>query len=82
MKCVIYTTQFCGYCSAAKRLLAMKFKGSVEEVDLSSDHAALKELMAKTGHRTVPQIFIGEKFIGGFNELRTFFESGQYDGIE
>jgi glutaredoxin 3 len=70
----LYSTDFCPFCSAAKNLL--KGKGvDFEEIKLTSfeDKAALT---AKTGWPTVPQIFIGEEFIGGFEELRALEEKG------
>ena len=73
MKCTIYTTKFCGYCTAAKRLLSQKHDGEVEEIDLSADPEALTALKLRTGHTTVPLIFMGDKFIGGFTELRAYF---------
>ncbi len=76
---VIYTTQVCGYCAAAKRFLQEKgilFK----EVDLSRDHALRQRLSAENaGYRTVPMIFIGKEFIGGYTELATLDRNGQLD---
>ena len=65
----IYTTNTCGYCNAAKTLLE-EHGLDYTEVDLSQDHTAKLELMNKTGQRTVPQIFIDDKFIGGYTELK------------
>lgn len=65
----IYTSNFCGFCVAAKRLLTAK---GVEftEYDVSSDAAKRQEMMSRAnGGHTVPQIFVGDKHIGGCDEL-------------
>lgn len=64
---IVYTTASCPYCHAAKDLL--KRKGiAFKEVDVSED-SDFEDLVKKTGWKTVPQIFIGKKMIGGFQEL-------------
>ena len=76
----IYTTPSCPYCVRAKRLLQRK-NVPYEEVDLSSDDEARMSLMERTGMRTVPQIFIGEKLVGGSDELYLLEERGELDGL-
>ena len=74
----MYTTLICPYCIRAKMLL--KAKGVAwEEIDVSGDHEARTWLVKTTGRRTVPQIFIGEESIGGFEELRALDRAGQLD---
>tara|TARA_B100000575_G_scaffold153833_1_gene122698 strand:+ start:1131 stop:1349 length:219 start_codon:yes stop_codon:yes gene_type:complete len=51
----------------------------VDVVDLTGDWTARKDLIARTGHRTVPQIFIGETFVGGYDELRAMDADGKLD---
>ncbi len=68
MKILIYTTQTCIYCNLAKNLLKEK-KIQFTEINIESDLNILKELIKKTNHKTIPQIFINEKFIGGYTEL-------------
>ena len=51
----------------------------VEVIDLTGDWGARKALVAETGHRTVPQIFIGETFVGGYDELRALESAGKLD---
>jgi len=70
----VYTTPYCPYCDAAKRLLNKKGL-SFEEIDVSDaeEKQALKE---RTGWRTVPQIFINEKMIGGYQELLELEQKG------
>ena len=72
----MYTTRVCPYCVAAKNLL--KSKGvSFEEVDITGDHEARMWLAAESGQRTVPQIFFGERSIGGFQELASLDRDGE-----
>ncbi len=72
----LYTTTFCGYCVRAKMLL--RERGiAFEEIDVSGDHETRAWLVEQTGRRTVPQIFIGEEPIGGFDELRALDRSGE-----
>jgi glutaredoxin 3 len=74
----MYTTRLCGYCIRAKMLL--KQRGiPFDEIDVSGDHAARAWLRQATGRRTVPQIFIGDEPIGGFEELRELDRSGELD---
>ena len=78
----VYTTPICSYCSKAKQLL--KNKGvEYEEIgmhDISSDER--RALMQKTNnYRTVPQIFIGDTFVGGFDELNQFNQQGKLDEL-
>ncbi|RZF23902.1 glutaredoxin 3 [Paraburkholderia sp. UYCP14C] len=76
----IYTTPTCPYCVAAKALL--KNKGlSYKEVNLQSDRAAAVALMERTGRRSVPQIFIGETHVGGFDDLNALETAGRLDPL-
>jgi glutaredoxin 3 len=72
----VYTTPICGYCQAAKSLL--KQRGyPFKEVDLAADPDLRMRLSRENGgYRTVPMIFIGTEFIGGFNELSALDRSG------
>jgi len=75
---VIYTRDFCGYCSAAKALLARKGV-AFEERNASSEPNARQEMMARSGRSTFPQIFIGETHIGGCDELHALDAGGRLD---
>ena len=72
----IYTTAFCGWCERAKALLARNGI-SCREVRVDEDPALREEMMQRTGRRTVPQIFIGERYVGGFEELYELEKSGE-----
>lgn len=74
----MYTRKWCGYCSAAERLL--KEKGVVyEEIDCTGDQEKRKWLVEVTGRTTVPQIFIDGKAIGGYDDLRALETRGVLD---
>ena len=76
----IYTTTYCGYCHAAKALLA-KRGVAFQEIDCTDDAATRRMLIEKTGQRTVPQIFIGGVPVGGFDELSRLDRDGTLDQI-
>jgi glutaredoxin 3 len=76
----IYTTSYCGYCRAAKSLLAQRGV-TFREIDCSDDAATRKWLIDTTGQRTVPQIFIGEVPVGGFSELSALDRAGKLAAI-
>ena len=78
-KVVVYSSANCGYCRAAIHYFESVKGVSVEVIDLTGDWTARKELIAQTGHRTVPQIFVGETFIGGFDEMRALDSTGKLD---
>jgi len=77
---VIYQTSLCGYCHAAKRLLDGK---GVEYQIIAVDRNPEKrqEMMEKSGRRTVPQIFIGEHHVGGFDDLYALESEGKLDEL-
>lgn len=70
---VVYSINNCGYCEAAKTLLKSKSL-DFKEININNDQEARMSLVAKTGHRTMPQIFIDENFIGGYTELKEFLK--------
>jgi len=79
-KVVVYTTQYCPYCMQAKALL--KHKGvTFEEVDVGEDDALRARVVELSGRRTVPQIFIDDKPIGGYDELRALDDQGELDRL-
>lgn len=73
----VYTTTYCGYCGAAKRLLE-QVGLPFEEIGLDDKPELRKKLSEENGHyRTVPMIFIDGKFIGGFTDLQTLHRQGK-----
>ena len=77
----IYTSPRCGYCHAAKRLLAQKGI-SFSEIDLSRDPPRRSDMLDRArGRYTVPQIFVGDTHIGGCDELYALDRSGRLDPL-
>ncbi len=76
----IYTSISCPYCIQAKRLLDRKGI-SYEEIDVTGNAEQRREMMEASGRRTVPQIFIGDQSIGGFDELWALEQAGDLDGL-
>ncbi|MFT0174745.1 glutaredoxin 3 [Paraburkholderia mimosarum] len=74
----IYTTPTCPYCIAAKALLRKKGV-QFNEIGIEGDRAAAFSLAGRTGRATVPQIFIGAKRIGGFDDLNALEQAGSLD---
>ena len=76
----MYTTQFCGYCAAARSLL--KEKGvAYEEIDVGMDPALRQEMTAKSGGTTVPQIFINDEPVGGYDDIAALNSAGELDAL-
>ena len=71
----VYTSDYCGYCTAAKRFLAERGV-DFEEVDLSGDDAGRQALHMRTGRTSVPQIFVGETHVGGFTDMVALDRAG------
>ena len=78
---VIYTGPMCNYCSAAKHLLNKK-KVNYTEFNIATDESKLKEMQEKTrGARTIPQIFIGDTYVGGYDELKALEIAGKLNSL-
>ena len=73
----MYTTGYCPYCVRAKMLLKSKGVEHIEEIRIDSDPVQREEMMRITGKRTVPQIFIDDHYVGGFDNLATLDRNGQ-----
>ena len=76
---VVYTSQRCAYCSAAIRYLTDTKGVEIEVIDLTGDWDARMKLIERTRFRTVPQIFIGDHFVGGYDEMRALDATGKLD---
>lgn len=72
----IYRTTYCPYCDMAERLFT-QLGVEVEKIDVTHDADKRKELVASTGQRTVPQIFIDGKPIGGYSDARALHAKGE-----
>jgi glutaredoxin 3 len=77
----MYTTGACPYCLRAEMLLKSKGATEIEKVRVDLDSDLRDEMMQKTGRRTVPQIYIGETHIGGFDELAALDRAGKLDPL-
>lgn len=69
MKVVMYSSGFCPYCSRAERVLRARGVAEIEKIRVDLDPARRAEMMQKTGRRTVPQIYIGDTHVGGYDDL-------------
>lgn len=82
MKAVtMYTSAVCPYCTMAKALLKQKGVGNINEVRIDLRPEERKNMMDKTGRRTVPQIFIGQTHVGGFDDLSALNRKGELDAL-
>jgi glutaredoxin 3 len=77
---VVYSTEYCPYCVRAKHLLAKKGV-PFQEVDVTDDPGKRKWLMDVTRQRTVPQVFINGKPVGGFDDLARLDRAGELDRL-
>lgn len=77
---VIYTTQFCPFCVRAKHLLSSK-EAPFNEIKVDNNPQLRAEMTHKSGRRTVPQIWIGEKHIGGCDDLFALERTGKLDAL-
>lgn len=76
----MYSTAWCPYCARARNLL--KRKGvAVEEIDIDGGASLRDEMIARSGRRTVPQIFIDSQHVGGCDDLFAIEESGKLDAM-
>ncbi len=77
----VYTTEYCPYCVRAKSLLTRKGV-AFEEIDVTDDPALRAKMVERAGgRRTVPEIFINGRIIGGYDELRALEERGELDPL-
>ncbi|WP_367420804.1 glutaredoxin 3 [Snodgrassella alvi] len=77
----MYTTGVCPYCQMAKALLKQKGVTAINEIRIDTDPQALEQMMQRTGRRTVPQIYIGEVHVGGFDDLNALNQAGKLDPL-
>lgn len=79
-KIEIYTTPTCPYCVKAKKLLDSK-EVQYEEIDVDTDEVKYQEMIKRSGRKTVPEIFIDGKFIGGCDDLCALEKEGKLDPL-
>lgn len=77
----IYSTAFCGYCDRARALLSRK-GAAITEIKVDEDPASRDEMLRLSGgRRSVPQIFIGDRHVGGFDDLYALERNGELDSL-
>jgi glutaredoxin 3 len=77
----MYSTAVCPYCQMAERLLKSKGVDNIEKIRIDLDPTKRDEMMTKTQRRTVPQIYIGEQYVGGFDDLAALDKAGGLDPL-
>ena len=77
----MYVTGYCPYCSMAERLLRAKGVYDIEKISVDLDPVLRVEMMNRTRRRTVPQIYIGEVHVGGFDDLSALDRAGGLDPL-
>jgi glutaredoxin 3 len=77
----MYSTGVCPYCVQAERLLTAKGVAAIDKIRVDLDPARRQEMMERTGRRTVPQIYIGEFHVGGYDDLVALDRAGRLDPL-
>jgi glutaredoxin 3 len=80
-KVLMYSTGVCPYCIQAERLLKAKGVAEIDKIRVDLQPEQRAEMMAKTGRRTVPQIYIGDTHVGGFDDLSALEHAGGLDAL-
>ncbi len=77
---VMYSTAWCGYCSRARQLLTAKGK-AFTEIDVEEVEGAREQMRQRSGRSSVPQIFIGDRHVGGFDDMHALDKKGELDPL-
>jgi glutaredoxin 3 len=77
----MYATAVCPFCLMAERLLRGKGVAEIEKIRVDLDPARRAEMMQRSGRRTVPQIFVGERHVGGYDDLAALDRAGGLDPL-
>lgn len=80
-KVLMYSTGVCPFCQMAERLLRAKGVADIEKVRVDLDPARRAEMTQRTGRRTVPQIYVGDRHVGGFDDLAALDRAGGLDPL-
>jgi glutaredoxin 3 len=80
-KITMYCTAVCPYCVAAERLLNSKGVSQIDKVRIDLQPGLREEMMERTGRRTVPQIYIDDRHVGGFDDLSALNAKGKLDPL-
>jgi len=77
----MYTSAMCPYCVQAERLLRAKGVDEIRKIRVDLEPGVRQEMMSRTGRRTVPQIYIGERHVGGFDDLVELDRAGRLESL-
>ena len=77
----MYSTGACPFCQMAERLLLAKGVAAIEKIRVDLEPAKRQEMMERTGRRTVPQIYIGDTHVGGYDDLAALDRAGSLDEL-
>jgi len=80
-KVVMYSTEVCPYCVRAEQLLQRKGVREIEKIRVDLQPELRLAMMEKTGRRTVPQIYIGDEYVGGYDDLASLDNAGKLDKL-
>jgi glutaredoxin 3 len=80
-KIVMYATGVCPFCVMAERLLRAKGIADIEKIRVDLEPERRKEMMERTGRRTVPQIYVGDQHVGGYDDLAALDRAGGLDPL-
>jgi glutaredoxin 3 len=78
---LMYSTRVCPYCVMAEKLLQKKGVANLEKILIDADPAQRETMMTRTGRRTVPQIYIGDHHVGGYDDLAALDRAGKLDAL-
>jgi glutaredoxin 3 len=80
-KVLMYSTGVCPFCIMAERLLKSKGVEDIEKIRVDLEPGRREEMMQRTGRRTVPQIYVGERHVGGYDDLAALDRAGGLDPL-
>ena len=80
-KVLMYSTGVCPFCQMAERLLRAKGVAEIEKIRVDLDPARRDEMTKRTGRRTVPQIYVGDRHVGGYDDLAALDRAGGLDPL-
>jgi glutaredoxin 3 len=80
-KVIMYSTAVCPFCLMAERLLKSKGVADIEKIRIDLEPQRRSEMMERTGRRTVPQIYVGDRHVGGYDDLAALDRAGGLDPL-
>jgi glutaredoxin 3 len=80
-KVTMYCTAVCPYCTMAEKLLLTKGVTQIDKIRVDLDPSKMDEMIQRTGRRTVPQVFIGDTHVGGFDDTSALDREGKLDAL-